>query len=152
MTMPTLKFKAPIERHTEALARFVVFPAKKIATWNQTKTFVVDAIMNGTSLGQRSMVFWKERDGWFIGITDPACRKAGVDTGDICAFELRLVEDFVPQELASLLKQDKFAADVWRRLSPSAQRMHSMSVQDAKRTETRTRRAMRFIEKLTGKH
>ncbi len=149
--MLTLKLRTPIDRHAEALARFAVFPASKIAPWNQTKTFVVDATMNGTPLGQRSMVFWKERNGWFIGITDSACRKAGVDTGDVCEFNLTLVEDFVPEELAALLKKDKFAADVWRRLSPSGQRMHAMSIQSAKQPATRARRAARLIEVLTGK-
>ncbi|MBL8524546.1 MAG: YdeI/OmpD-associated family protein, partial [Betaproteobacteria bacterium] len=146
-----LRFRAPIERHPEALARFAVFPASKIATWNQTKTFVVDATMNGTSLGRRSMVFWKERDGWFIGITDSACKKAGVDTGDVCTFELTLVEDFVPEELSALLKNDKFAADVWRRLSPSGQRMHAMQIQSAKQPATRMRRAEKLVQQLTGK-
>jgi len=149
--MSTLKFRAPIERHAEALARFAVFPAQKIATWNQTKTFVVDATMNGTSLGQRSMVFWKERNGWFIGITDPSCKKAGVDTGDICTFELTLVEDFVPEELTALLKKDKFAADVWRRLSSSGQRMHAMQIQSAKQPATRLRRAQRLIDMFNSK-
>lgn len=150
--MPTLKLKSPIERHTEALSRFAVFPANKIAPWKQTKTFVVDASMNGTSLGQRSMVFWKERDGWFIGITDAACRKAGVDTGDICEFVLTLVEDFVPAELAVLLKRDQFAANVWNRLSPGGQRMHAMQIQAAKRPETRAKRAARLVERLTTGH
>lgn len=149
--MSSLKFRAPIECHTEALSRFAVFPAQKIATWKQTKTFVVDATMNSTPLGQRSMVFWKERDGWFIGITDPACKKAGVDTGDVCAFELTLVEDFVPEELAALLKKDKFAADVWRRLSPSGQRMHAMQIQSAKQPATRLRRAQRLIDMFNSK-
>ncbi|MEP7155150.1 MAG: YdeI/OmpD-associated family protein [Betaproteobacteria bacterium] len=149
--MPTLTFTAPIERHTDALARFAVFPAKKIAAWKQTKTFVVDALMNGTTLGHRSTVFWKERDGWFIGITDAACRKANVDTGDVCTFVLTLVEDFVPVELTQVLAQDKFAADVWRRISPSAQRMHAMQVSGGKTAETRVRRAVKLIEKLTGK-
>jgi hypothetical protein len=150
--MPTLKFKSPIERHAEALARFTVFPASKIAAWKQTRTFVVDTTMNGTALGQRSMVYWKERDGWFIGITGVACRKAGVDTGDVCEFILTLVEDFVPLELAAVLKQDKFAANVWNRLSPGAQRMHAMQVQAAKRPETRAKRAVRLVELLTGEH
>jgi hypothetical protein len=149
--MLTLKLKSLIERHDESLPRFAVFPAGKIAAWNQTKTFVVDATMNGLSLGQRSMVFWKERDGWFIGITDPACRKASVDTGDVCEFELTLVENFVPEELAELLKKDKFAANVWRRISPSGQRMHAMQIQSAKQPATRARRAAKLIEQLTGK-
>lgn len=149
--MPTIKLKSPIERHTEALSRFAVFPAQKIAIWNQTKTFVVDATMNGTSLGQRSMVYWKEREGWFIGITDSACKKAGVDTGDVCEFVLALVEDFVPEELAALLKKDRFAADVWRRISPSGQRMHAMQIQAAKQPATRARRAAKLIAQLTGK-
>ena len=148
--MSTLIFKVPIERHTEAIARFAVFPAAKIAPWKQTKTFVVDAMMNSTPLGHRSMVFWKEREGWFIGITDPACKKAGVDTGDVCTFELTLVENFVPAELTQALKENKFAANVWRRISPSGQRMHAMHVSEAKSAETRVRRAAKLIEKLTG--
>lgn len=150
--MPTQKFNSPIERHAEALSRFAVFPAGKIAPWKQTRTFVVDATMNGTSLGQRSMVYWKERDGWFIGITDVACRKAGVDTGDVCEFVLALVEDFIPLELAVLLKQDKFAANVWNRLSPGAQRTHAMQVQAAKRPETRAKRAAWLVALLTSEH
>lgn len=148
--MSSQTFRVPIERHTAALARFAVFPAAKIAAWNQSKTFIVDATMNGTSLGHRSMVFWKERAGWFIGIADPACRKAGVDTGDVCTFQLTLVEDFVPVELAQALKENKFAANIWRRLSLSGQRMHAMHVSAAKSVETRARRAAKLIEKLTG--
>ena len=148
--MPTLTFTAAIERHDDTLVRFAVFPAAKIAAWKQTKTFVVDTFMNGTPLGHRSMVFWKERDGWFIGITDPACRKAGVDTGDVCTFELTLVDDFVPAELAQALRENKFAANVWRRISLSGQRMHAMHVSEGKSAETRVRRAAKLIEKLTG--
>jgi Bacteriocin-protection, YdeI or OmpD-Associated/Domain of unknown function (DUF1905) len=148
--MPTIKLKSPIERHDESLPRFAVFPASRIAAWSQTKTFVVDATMNGLSLGQRSMVHWKERNGWFITITDAACKKAGVNTGDVCEFELTLVEDIVPEELAALLKKDKFAADVWRRLSPSGQRMHAMNIQSAKQPATRARRAAKLIVQLTG--
>jgi len=149
--MTTLSFEALIERHTDAVPRFAVFPAEKISAWRQAKTFIVDATMNGTPLGHRSMVFWNERDGWFIGITESACRKSNVDTGDICTFLLSLVEDFVPPELALLLKQDKFAADVWRRISPSGRRMHAMAIGGAKTPQTRERRAEKFIAQLTRK-
>ena len=150
--MPTLKFTTPIERHTEAVARFAVFPANKIAAWKQTNTFVVDASMNGTPLGHRSMVYWKERNGWFIGLSEPMCRKAGVDTGDVCEFVLTLVEEFVPAELAALLARDKAAFAVWKALSPAGQRMEALQISSAKQAATRARRAQKLIEQLKASY
>ena len=117
--------------------RFVVYPGK---AWNETGTFIVDVSLNGISIGLRSLIPWKER-GWHFGLSEPLCRKVGVDTGDRVHVEMRRPEDTRPDELKELLKSNPKAQKSWDGLSAGERRDLVLFVASAKKAETRMRRA-----------
>jgi len=57
----------------------------------------------------------------------------------------------IPQELAELLARDTTAKARWDRLAPSHQHEFNQWVGDAKRAETRARRAAQALEMIKGK-
>nr|MDT0657138.1 YdeI/OmpD-associated family protein [Micromonospora sp. DSM 115978] len=54
----------------------------------------------------------------------------------------------VPAALAAALDADPAAARAWSALSPSKQRAHALSVEGAKRDDTRARRVQKVVEAL----
>ena len=132
-----ISFDAPVERIAPDVPRFVVYPGK---AWNETGTFIVDVSLNGISIGLRSLIPWKER-GWHFGLSEPLCRKVGVDTGDRVHVEMRRPEDTRPDELKELLKSNPKAQKSWDGLSAGERRDLVLFVASAKKAETRMRRA-----------
>lgn len=108
-----------IERLDPRVPRFVVVPANAVTDWMIGKTTVVEGRFGGVELGRRTLVPWKER-GFSIGIPEPLCRAAGVDTGDEIELEIRLAEDLIPAELASLLRKSRVARSAWDGLTTAA--------------------------------
>jgi hypothetical protein len=134
-------FDAVIERITPEVPRFVVFPGK---AWDETGTFTVDVSLNGIPIGLRNLIPWKER-GWHFGLSQPMCRKVGVETGDRVHVEMRRLGDRRPRELEELLKSDPKAQKAWIALSVGERRDFVLFVADAKKPETRTGRARRLL-------
>ena len=98
-------FDAVIERIAPEVPRFVVYPGR---AWDETGTFTVDVSLNGIPLGLRNLIPWKER-GWHFGLSQPMCRKAGLETGDRVTVEMRTLVDARPDELRDLLITDASA-------------------------------------------
>jgi hypothetical protein len=73
-----ISFDAVIERIASEVPRFIVYPGK---AWDETATFTVNVSLNGIPIGLRNLVPWKER-GWHFGLSQPICRKVGIETGD----------------------------------------------------------------------
>jgi hypothetical protein len=80
-------FDAAIERIALEVPRFIVYPGK---AWDETGTFLVDVSLSGIPIGLRNLIPWKER-GWHFGLSQPMCRKVGVErimcwrTAGLCA-------------------------------------------------------------------
>jgi hypothetical protein len=140
-----ISFDASVERIAPEVPRFVVYPGK---AWNETGTFIVDVSLNGISIGLRSLILWKER-GWHFGLSEPLCRKVGVDTEDRVHVEMRRPEDTRPSELRELLRSDPNAQKSWDGLSAGERRDLVLFVASAKKAETRMRRARRLLGPLT---
>jgi len=136
-------FDALIERIAPEVPRFVVYSGK---AWDETGTFVVDVSLNGIEIGLRNLIPWKER-GWHFGLSEPMCRKVGVETGDCVRVEMRRLGAARPEELEEFLKTDPKAQNAWNRLSKGEQRDFVLFVASAKKPETRMRRARRLLER-----
>jgi len=134
-------FDALVERIAPEVPRFVVYPGK---AWDETGTFIVDVSLNGVPIGLRSLIPWKER-GWHFGLSEPMCRKVGVDTGDSIRVEMRRPKDARPQELRELLESNRKAQNAWNALPSGGQRDFVLYVAGAKSSETRMRRAKRLL-------
>jgi hypothetical protein len=134
-------FDALIERIAPEVPRFVVYPGK---AWNETGTFIVDVSLNGTPIGLRNLIPWKER-GWHFGLSQPMCRKVGVETGDRVRVEMRRFGDARPQELEELLQSDPKAQNAWNALSTGERRDLVLFVAGAKKSDTRMQRARRLL-------
>jgi hypothetical protein len=134
-------FDALIERIAPEVPRFVVYPGK---AWDETRTFIVDVSLNGIPIGLRNLIPWKER-GWHFGLSQPMCRKVGVETGDRVRVEMRRLGDALPQELEEFLKSDAKALNAWDKLSSGDRRDVVLFVAAARKSETRTRRAKRLL-------
>ena len=89
-----------------------------------------------------------------LGITKAIRVQAGKEIGD--AFEITLERDDrsrsasvdVPAELADALANDQAAGAAWEALAPSHRREHARHVAEAKREETRQRRAAQVVDRL----
>jgi hypothetical protein len=134
-------FDAAIERIAPGVPRFVVYPGK---AWNETGTFIVEVSLNGIPIGLRNLIPWKER-GWHFGLSQAMCRKVGAETGDRVQVEMRRPGEIRPRELAELLKSARKAQDAWQALSAGEQRDFALFVADAKKPETRMRRARQLL-------
>jgi len=73
------------------------------------------------------------------------CFKVGVETGDRVQVEMRRVRDPRPQEVEELLKSSPKAKQAWSALSAGERRDFALFVADAKKPETRIRRARRLL-------
>ena len=136
-----IAFDAVIERIAPEVPRFIVYPGK---AWDETATFIVDVSLNRISIGLRNLIPWKER-GWHFGLSQPMCQKVGVETGDRVRVEMRRLGDAQPQELRELLQSDPKAQKAWNALSTGDRRDFVLFVADAKKPETRARRARRLL-------
>ena len=136
-----ISFHAVIERIAPEVPRFVVYPGK---AWDEIGTFIVDVSLNGIPIGLRNLIPWKER-GWHFGLSEPMCRKGGVETGDSVHVVMRRLGDTRPQELEELLRSDPRAQKAWNLLPVGERRDFILFVADARKPETRTRRAKRLL-------
>jgi uncharacterized protein YdeI (YjbR/CyaY-like superfamily) len=73
------------------------------------------------------------------------CRKVGVETGDHVHVEMRRLGDTRPHELEVLLRSDPRAQKAWNVLSVGERRDLLLFIADAKKPETRRRRARRLL-------
>lgn len=145
VTVSSITIEGVVSRLDPRVPRFVVVPAKAISAWELTETITIEASLNGVNLGRRSLVPWGDGLKWTVTLTEPQCRKAGVDTGDRVTLVLRRTEEARPAELEDLLASNAKARAVWQRLTSAQQRMLREDVLAAKQPETRRRRAERQL-------
>jgi hypothetical protein len=88
-------FQALVERIAPEVPRFVVYSGK---AWDEATTFIVDVSLNGIAIGLRNLIPWKERSGHF-GLSEPMCRKVGIETGDRVRVETRRLGAELPREI-----------------------------------------------------
>ncbi len=89
-----------------------------------------------------------------LGVTKAIRAAIRKQVGDVLEIELerdersRSADVQVPSELADALAADEAAAAAFDRLAPSHRREHAEHVAEAKRHETRLRRAAQTVERL----
>jgi hypothetical protein len=93
--------------------------------------------------------------GLLLGVHKATVQRAGASIGDTVEILMALdaeplPTDTVPPELEVELKTTKGARAAWDRLAPSHRREYVGYVLEAKRPETRVRRAKRSVEQLLG--
>lgn len=94
-------------------------------------------------------------DGFGLGVLKAIQQAAGLHRGDTITVEVeidtgpRLIEP--PRDLARALARDKNAAAAWEKLSYTNRREIAMSLEGAKKPETRERRLAAALDRLRGR-
>ncbi|MCB1894914.1 MAG: YdeI/OmpD-associated family protein [Zoogloeaceae bacterium] len=140
--MEAIVVSTQVARKAPTLPRYVEIPACEVHPWHLVGTTAVVVEVGGVELGRRNLKRWgKGRDCWFIDLPEAWCRRARIATGDRVSVRLRRAGDALPDELAALLSSDPVARDRWDALTASRQRALADHVRNAKRPQTRSRRA-----------
>lgn len=135
-----------IERKSPSLPRFMVVASEALSDWDLEGTTVVEVRINGVDIGRRNLKYWgRDRDCWFLDVTESQCASAGVETGDPVELELRLASTRLPAELETVIESGDAASEAWASLTSSRQRQLAEHVRAAKRQDTRLRRARRAL-------
>jgi len=83
MTEGAITFSARILRKQSDLPRYVVVKPDHVQ--GRAKSFRAMVRLNGSAAFERNIRPWgKGSDVFFVNLTDPQCRKAGLVTGDLC--------------------------------------------------------------------
>jgi bacteriocin resistance YdeI/OmpD-like protein/uncharacterized protein DUF1905 len=137
------------ERFTATLQdRFVVVPLDVRELWGEARPPVAGTV-NGVAFRSRLAVYGGQT---VLGLTNAFRAEAGIAEGD----EVEVVIDRddtpreveVPGELRAALEGDPIAGAAFDALSFTHRREYASWIADAKREETRDRRAARAIELL----
>lgn len=139
--MEPIAFQGRVERLAPEVPRFIVFSGNP---WGRSEPFLVEAAVNGVSMGLRTLVPWKER-GWSFGLSETLCKKAGVDTGDTVDVVMTLPEDPRPPELREVLRSNKEARARWDRLKNGQRVQFVLWVSAGAKPGTRVRRAATLV-------
>jgi hypothetical protein len=143
----------PIEGGT-----FVEIPDNVVAALGATGRTSVVGTIDGQPFRHQVMPYVFEGEGRKVVMAvNKATRAAiGKDAGDSVDFELerdersRSADVMVPPELTAALAADAVATTAWAALAPSHRREFAEHVAQAKRPETRQRRAAQTVERLRG--
>ena len=141
----------PIEGGT-----FVVIPAEVVEALRATGRTSVVGTIDGHPLRHQFMPYTFEGVGrQVVMAVNKATRKAiGKDAGDTVDFDLerddrsRSADITLPPELVSALAADPTARAAFDGLAPTRRREHADHVGEAKRPETRLRRAADVVTRL----
>jgi len=88
MPKDSISFSARILRKQPDLPRYVVVDPDHVA--GRQTAFAAKVSLNGCPEFERNIRPWgKGSDVFFFNLTEPQCRKAGVDTGDVCQVSIR---------------------------------------------------------------
>ena len=145
MKKKTLTINSTVTRHMPQFARLVTIPLDVVAPWKIDQTTVVEGTINGVELGRRSLKRWDDRNCWWIDLPDPLCKKAKIDDGDRVELTISLASEDLPEELQQLLNENKPAKAQWDKLTTAQQRMLREEIFAAKNSETRMRRAQKYL-------
>lgn len=141
----TLTVTSKVIRHMPQFSRLATIPLDKVAPWKLDQTIVVEGTVNGVEFGRRSMKRWDDHNCWWIDLPDPLCKKAKIDTGDEVELKIWLASEDLPEELQKLLTENKSAKVRWDKMTTAQQRMLREDVFAAKSSETRLRRAQKYL-------
>jgi antitoxin component of MazEF toxin-antitoxin module len=150
--MATASFRAPVNPSGQGGGHLVVVPPKVIEALGGKARIPVTASFNGVPY--RGSIVRMGGDA-VLGVQKAIMAAAGVSVGDTLRIEVsnddspREVE--LPDELATALRANRTARRVFEGLSYSHRREYARSVAEAKRPDTRVRRAERAIERLLAK-
>ena len=150
--MATASFRAPVKPSGRGGGHLVEVPPKVIEALGGKGRIPVTASLNGVPY--RGSIVRMGGDA-VLGVQKAIMAEAGVSVGDTLRIEVsnddvpRVVE--LPDELAKALRANRTARRVFEGLSYSHRREYARSVAEAKRPETRVRRAERAIEQLLAK-
>lgn len=130
-------------------ATALVLTDEQVTTLGGGKRAAVRVSIGGRTARLRLAVMGGQN---FIGLSKAARAELGVDIGDrVTAIITRDEEPRevpVPAELAEALTEDAAATTAYTSLSPSHQKEYAVWVGEAKRADTRARRAVQAVEKL----
>jgi Bacteriocin-protection, YdeI or OmpD-Associated/Domain of unknown function (DUF1905) len=137
---------------------YVEVPDDAVETLDARRRTSVQATIDGVPYAGQVMPYTFEgrEKRVVLGITKAIRAEAGKAIGDELAIELerddrsRSESVEVPTELADALASDEAAAAAWASLAPSHRREHARHVAEAKREETRRRRAIAVVDQLRG--
>jgi len=126
-------------------------PAEVVDSLGQGKRPAVRVVINGytyrstvASMGGR----------YLLPVSAEVRAAAGVAAGDELDVSIELDTEprtvEVPADLAAALAEDPAAGDAFARLSYSHQRAHVLSIEGAKKPETRQRRIAETVRRLRG--
>ena len=143
----------PIESGT-----FVVIPAEVVEALRATGRTSVVGTIDGHAFQNQFMPYTFEGIGRQVVMpVNKATREMiGKNAGDTVDFDLerdersRSADVAIPTELADALAADGAAKAAFEALAPSHRREYADHVAEAKRPETRERRAAQTIERLRG--
>jgi hypothetical protein len=135
---------------------YVELPDDAIEALDARRRTSVQATIDGISYAGQVMPYTFEgrEKRVVLGITKAIRTEAGKAFGDMLEIELerddrsRSASTEAPAELADALANDEAAAAAWEQLAPSHRREHARHVAEAKREETRRRRAAQVVEQL----
>lgn len=150
--MATASFRAPVKPSGRGGGHLVEVPPKVIEALGGKGRIPVTASFNGVPY--RGSIVRMGGDA-VLGVQKAIMAEAGVSVGDTLRIEVsnddvpRVVE--LPDELAKALRANRTARRVFEGLSYSHRREYARSVAEAKRPETRVRRAEHAIEQLLAK-
>jgi hypothetical protein len=154
--MSPVRFRAvlrPIEGGT-----YVDIPVEAVEALKATGRTSVVGTIDGRPFKNQFMPYVFEGEGRkVVMVVNKATRTPlGKEAGDTVEFELerdersRSADVVVPPELVEALAADATAAAAFDTLAPSHRREYAEFVADAKRPETRVRRAAQTVDRLRG--
>ena len=154
--MSPVRFRAvlrPIEGGT-----FVDIPAEAVEALKATGRTSVVGTIDGRPFKNQFMPYTFEGEGRKVvmAVSKATRTPLGKEAGDTVEFELerdersRSADVVVPDELLEALAADPTAKAAFDALAPSHRREYAESVAEAKRPETRVRRAAQTVDRLRG--
>ena len=145
-----VRFKAVLQPDPTGTGTFVAVPREVNAELGLKGRPKINSVIAGHPYRGSLMPLG---DGTFcLGVLKSIQESAGVKRGDTITVELELdtaprtVEP--PADLARVLTRDKKAAAGWEKLSYTNQREIALSLEDAKKPETRERRLAAAMDRL----
>jgi hypothetical protein len=138
-------FKATLAAHGST--PYLIVPSDVATVMDLRGRVTVNGTINGVGFERRSIHPWDKR--FFIEVPLRLCRQARVAVGDHVEVTVQIVGDTVPVELTALLDADPTAHDAWAALTGARQRQLANQVAEARRPDTRRRRATACVQALT---
>ncbi|HEY0442997.1 MAG TPA: YdeI/OmpD-associated family protein [Candidatus Limnocylindrales bacterium] len=152
----SVRFTATLE--PAEVGTYVVIPPDAIVGLGATGRTSVTGTIDGQPFSNQVMPYTFEGVGRQVVMVVNRTVRASIrkDVGDTVDFVLardersRSADVAVPPELEAALAAEPAARAAFDRLAPSHRREHAQFVADAKREETRRRRAQQTVERLRG--